>query len=438
MTKGWGESFAVYLDRRVLSIFLFGFSSGLPFLLIKSGSTLGAWLTDAQVDLKSISMLAWAGMPYATKFLWAPFLDRLMPPAPFARLGRRRGWMLLIQILLALAIVLLSRLGPADGTLMIGLAVMVVAFCSASQDVVVDAYRVDILREEQQAAGATMVQTGYRIAMLVAGAGALWLADYFLTWPQVYLVMAGLVGVGMIATLANPEPVGSAAMPPAPKGLRPFLADAVAQPFVDMARRQGGALVAILAFIVFYKLCDAIPGTVATPFYKAIGFSNSEIAAISKVFGFGATLVGLALGGVVAARLGILRALFVCGVLQAGSNLMYAWQYSMGHDPSALIATIAVENVTGSMAAAVFVAYLSRLCNLTYSATQYALLSALAAFGTNFVSGFAGFAVEAMGWVPFFVMTTFTAVPGLAILAWLMRRYPEAGRMPAPARMAGE
>jgi len=313
---------------------------------------------------------------------------------------------------------------------MVGLAVMLVAFCSASQDVVVDAYRVDVLREEQQAAGATMVQTGYRIAMLVSGAGALSLAQHFMGWTEVYMVMAALVAVGMVATMLNPEPhAAERAEIPASTGA--WLKDAVASPFVDMFRRQGMALFGILAFIILYKLCDAIPGSVATPFYKAMGFTNDEIAAISKVFGFGATLVGLALGGVVAVRLGLLKALFVTGVLQAASNLMYAWQTIMGHDRLALIATIAVENVTGSMAAAVFVAYISRLCNLNYSATQYALLSALAAFGTNFFAGFSGQLVKAMGWAPFFIFTTFTAVPGLILLVWMMKRFPQATPQPA-------
>jgi|AGTN01.2.fsa_nt_gi Major Facilitator Superfamily. len=423
MTRGWRDSFAVYGDRRILAIFFFGFSSGLPLLLIKSGSTLGAWLTDAQVDLASITMLAWAGIPYSLKFLWAPFLDRLAPPPGFDRLGQRRGWMLLIQMALAGSIVLLG-VTPADDTLMLGLAVLLVAFCSASQDVVVDAYRVDILTGEQQAPGATMVQGGYRIAMLVSGAGALALAEHFLTWPQVYMVMAALTAVGMAATLLNPEPrAAERAAVPATAG--PWLRDAVLSPFADMIHRQGLALFGILAFIVLFKLCDAIPGSVATPFYKAMGFSNDEIAGISKVFGFGATLVGLALGGVVAVRLGLLRALFVTGVLQAVSNLMYVWQTAMGHDRLALIATIAVENVTGSMAAAVFVAYISRLCNLNYSATQYALLSALAALGTNFFAGFSGHLVKTMGWAPFFVFTTFTAIPGLLLLVWMMRRFPE-------------
>lgn len=422
MSGRWRAAFAVYGDRRILSIFAFGFSSGLPLLLTKSGSTLGAWLTDAHVDLAAITMLAWAGMPYSLKFLWAPFLDRLSPPPGFARLGQRRGWMLFIQMLLAAAIVGLA-LTPADDTWMMGLAVLLVAFCSASQDVVVDAYRVDILAAGQQAPGATMIQAGYRMAMLVAGAGALALAQHVLPWSQVYLVMAALTTVGMAATVLNPEPhLGE--RKPIPPGARAWIKDAVVSPFADMLRRQGGALFAILAFITLFKLCDAIPGSVATPFYKAMGFSNDEIASITKLFGLGATMVGLALGGVVAVRLGLLRALFVTGILQAVSNLMYVWQTFMGHDRLALIATIAIENVSGSMAATVFVAYLSRLCSLNYSATQYALLSALAAVGTNFFAGFSGMLVQSMGWATFFVFTTVTALPGMALLVWMMRNLP--------------
>lgn len=418
----WRAAFAVYGDRRILSIFAFGFSSGLPLLLTKSGSTLGAWLTDAQVDLRAITMLAWAGMPYSLKFLWAPFLDRLSPPPGFARLGQRRGWMLFIQMLLAASILLLAAT-PADDPWMMGLAVLLVAFCSASQDVVVDAYRVDVLAAGQQAPGATMVQAGYRIAMLVAGAGALTLAQHVMPWPQVYMVMAALTTIGMAATLLNPEPHGGERKP-IPPGAAAWIKDAVVSPFADMLRRQGGALFAILAFIILFKLCDAIPGSVATPFYKAMGFSNDEIAGISKVFGLGATLIGLALGGAVAVRFGLFRALFITGILQAVSNLMYVWQSFMGHDRLALIATIAVENVSGSMAAAVFVAYISRLCSLNYSATQYALLSALAALGTNFFSGFSGMLVQGLGWAWFFVFTTLTALPGMALLVWMMYRLP--------------
>lgn len=424
----WRAAFAVYGDRRILSIFAFGFSSGLPLLLTKSGSTLGAWLTDSQVDLRAITMLAWAGMPYSLKFLWAPFLDRLSPPPGFARLGQRRGWMLFIQLLLAASILLLAAT-PADDTWMMGLAVLLVAFCSASQDVVVDAYRVDVLTAGQQAPGATMVQAGYRIAMLAAGAGALTLAEHVMPWPQVYMVMAALTTIGMAATLLNPEPHGGERKP-IPPGVTAWIKDAVVSPFADMLRRQGGALFAILAFIILFKLCDAIPGSVATPFYKAMGFTNDEIAGISKVFGLGATLIGLALGGAVAVRFGLFRALFITGILQALSNLMYVWQSFIGHDRLALIATIAIENVSGSMAAAVFVAYISRLCSLNYSATQYALLSALAALGTNFFSGFSGMLVQWLGWPWFFAFTTLTALPGMALLVWMMYRLPMENETP--------
>lgn len=428
MTQSWRKSFAVYADPRVLSIFLFGFASGLPLLLVKSGSTLGAWLTDAQVDLTAITMLAWAGIPYSLKFLWAPFLDRLEPPAPFARLGRRRGWMLLLQLGLAASILLLAFTEiRTDNLWLAGLAVMLVAFFSASQDVVVDAYRIDILKDTQQAAGATMVQSGYRIAMLIAGAGALWLAEHFLTWPQVYMVMAALGGVGMLATLLNPEPKAPDALV-SPVHVESWLKDAVVRPFGDMIQRQGWALLGIIAFILSYKLCDAIPGSLATPFYLQIGFSKDEVAAISKVFGFGATMVGLALGGVLAVRMGLMRALFLGGILQAISNLMYVYLTIKGHDPMALIITIAVENVSGSIGSAVFVAYLSRLCNLNYSATQYALLSSLATVGTNFISGFSGMIVASISWIPFFIFTTLTGLPALVLLIWLMRRFPEATR----------
>jgi PAT family beta-lactamase induction signal transducer AmpG len=293
----------------------------------------------------------------------------------------------------------------------------VVAFLSASQDIVIDAYRIELLTPEEQAAGAAATQWGYRFGLLASGAGALYAAQHA-GWSTAYTIMAALMLVGMATVLLTPEPRVTRTAPR--RSVAATLRSAVVEPFADFMRRSGW--VAVLVFIVLYKLGDAMAGTMANPFYLDLGFSKDEIAAISKIFGLVATLAGVAAGGALAARLGLLRALLLCGVLQMLSNLTYALQAAVGHEPMLLAATIFTENFTGGMGSAAFVAYLSNLCNTSFTATQYALFSSLAAVPTRFLSAPAGWIVDQTAWIPFFLITTAAALPGILMILWLTRR----------------
>jgi PAT family beta-lactamase induction signal transducer AmpG len=421
MIRGWLEALAVYRDKRVLAILLLGFSSGLPLLLTLS--TLSAWLATEGVSRTSIGLFALVGLPYSFKFVWSPLIDGLPLPL-LGRLGQRRGWAILIQLLLMASVVALGSLTPKAQPLAAAGVALLVAFLSASQDIVIDAYRVEILGPEQQGAGATMIQTGYRIGLLVAGAGALFIADRF-GWHAAYYVMAALVTVGIATILANPEPKaprhGRAKKSAAELGaLATWLGDHVIAPFADFMRRP--AWLTILAFILLYKLGDAVAGIMANPLYINLGFTLSQIASVSKVFGFGATLVGAFLGGLIVTRAGIFPSLLVCGILQSLANLMYALQAMAGHDLGMLAVTIAVENVTGGMGSAALVAYLSGLCSPGFAATQYALLSSLAVVGRTLISSTSGWLADHMSWPSFFVLSTFFGLPGILLLLWLMQR----------------
>jgi PAT family beta-lactamase induction signal transducer AmpG len=420
--KSWRESIAVYADRRILVVLLLGFSSGLPLAL--TGSTLSVWLTEDGVSLAAVGLFAMVGVPYSFKFLWAPLVDRAPVPLMTRLFGRRRGWALTTQGALIVALLALGASDPTGDPWTVAALALVVAFCSASQDIVIDAYRVEILEESQYGAGAAAVQFGYRAAMLVSGAGALLLAEV-LAWFWVYAVMAGLVGLGAVVILACREPdVPVQAAKPATRGVVAWMRDAFVGPFADMLRRHGWTVAVILAFVVLYKLGDAMAGVMANPFYIKIGFTKADIAEISKLYGFIATIAGTAMGGVLVARIGIARSLLVCGVLQAASNLMFAWQAYVGADRLWLTATIAIENVSGGMGSAAFVAYISALCSLAYTGTQYALLSSVAALGRTVLAAQGGYLVEAVGWIDFFLLSTVAALPGLALLLWMMRRFP--------------
>jgi PAT family beta-lactamase induction signal transducer AmpG len=323
----------------------------------------------------------------------------------------------LIQFLLAAAIVALGATDPSVDPWATAFCAVLVAFLSASQDVVLDALRIELLEERQQGAGAAVYVMGYRLGMLSAGAGALFLAEA-LPWFWVHVAMAGLMAVGVVAVLCSPEPVEIRA--PVGRGFGAWLYEAVLAPFGDFMRRRGW--LAILGFVALYKFGDSLAGVMANPFYLEMGFSKAEIAGVSKIFGLWATLIGAALGGVMVARLGILRSLFVCGLLQMFSNLLFAAQALAGHNLAMLTLVIAIENVAGGMGTAAFVGYLSALCNVAYTATQYALFSAFMSFARTVLSSPGGALAEQVGWVWFFSLTTVAAVPGLLLLAWLSSR----------------
>jgi len=422
------ESVAPYLNRRVIVVLLLGFASGLPLLL--SFGTLSAWLREADVERSAIGLFSLVGLPYALKPLWAPLMDGLRLPILTDMLGRRRGWMVLSQGMLMLAIGGLALSNPGDAPfLMAGFAVLV-AFFSASQDIVIDAYRIETLNEDEQGIGAAAVTYGYRAGMLVAGAGALILADMW-TWTHAYLAMAILVLVGTVTILLSPEPPGpegdAAPVSRKRRTLGQWLADFVVAPFLEFATRPGWLV--ILLFIVTFKLGDAFLSIMTNPFYIDLGFTKTEIAEVTKLFGLIALAVGLFIGGLLIRWTGLLNALLISGVLQAASNFVFAYQVVAGNDVGVLTITIAVENVTGGMGTAAFVAYLSSLTNTAFTATQYALLSAFMAFGRTLLSSPSGYLVDFVGWLDFFILSVGVAVPGLILLLVLMRVYPNhAGR----------
>ncbi len=411
----------LYLQPRLLIVFVMGFASGLPLAL--SSATLFFWLAEAGVALTAIGLFALVGTPYNVKFLWAPVIDRIALPWLTRRLGRRRSWMLLIQVGLMISIVLLGFSRPDATPLLAAVCALLVAFFSASQDIVIDAYRIEILDPDEQGAGAAMTQAGYRLGAIVAGAGALFLADQF-DWSLVYVVMAVLVSVGMLAALLAPDPEqrkqpGDASV--AAVNLRGMLVD----PFVEFFQRNGASTaIVILAFILLYKLGDAYAGVMAYPFYYEMGFSKSEVATVSKLFGVAATVVGVFVGGLIVKRYGVMPSLLGCGVLQMLSNLMYAAQTLAGHDVQFLYFTIGIENLSGGMGSSAFVAYLSLLCNIRYTGTQFALFTSFMAFGRTLLSASSGWVVELTGWFQFFLISTVVALPGLILLVWMIRKLP--------------
>jgi len=436
--KSWLKSVRVYKDRRVLSLLFLGFSSGLPFGVL--ADPLSAWLMDEGVSKTTIGLFALVSLPYAMKFLWSPVMDKVALPGVTRLFGRRRGWVLVTQILLLGAILGLAVSHPGINPWWTAAFALAVAFSSASQDIVVDAYRIEILADDQLAAGAATAVFGWRLGQVGTAALGLIFADIF-PWQTVFFTMAALVGVGMIAILLNPEPKIEISLESAqreqavedfmerkrhlPVRLAEMLAwiyGAVVCPFADFMTRRGW--LSILAFILLYKFGDAILGVMKTPFFLELGFSKTEIAAVAKVFGFNAIIAGGILGGVVLARFGILRGLLICGVLMAASNLVFVIQAWMGPNVAMLAVTIAVENITTGMGTTAFVAYLSSLCNVAYTATQYALLTSFMAFSRTVMSSGSGWLADRVDWSTFFILTTIAALPGLALLVWMIRFFP--------------
>jgi len=407
---------SLYLHPRLIIVLLLGFASGLPLAL--TASTLSAWLMEAGVDKTSIGLFAAVATPYALKFLWAPFMDAAPFPVLSKIFGRRRGWILATQISLVVSIVALGFANPAVNPWMTALVALIVAFCSASQDIVIDAYRVEILQPEQQGLGAAMVQYGYRFGMLASGAGALALADH-VSWLTTYLVMAAIMGVGMLIVVFSPEPeVSRKIESPSPQH---WLRDTLIAPFKDFTTNRHW--VHILLFIMLYKLGDAFLGIMTNPFLLEIGFTKTEIAAVVKVYGLVATLIGVFLGGVLTYRWGTVKTLMVCGIGHALTNLMFLVQAQVGNDIHVLALGIFLENLSGGMTASAFVAFISGLCHARYTATQYALLSSLAVMGRTWLSASAGWTAETFGWEMFFIISVALAAPGLLILWWLRKEF---------------
>jgi PAT family beta-lactamase induction signal transducer AmpG len=426
--EGLAASLTIYLRRRVLIVLLLGFSAGLPLAL--SGETLRVWLADSGVDLGTIGLVSLAGLPYTIKFLWAPMVDALDVPGLGRWLGRRRGWLLATQLLLLAAIVVLGTRDPIGAPLMIGGAALLVAFASATQDVLIDAYRVESLSQEEQAAGMASYVAAYRLGLLVSGAGVIGLSAWFetrgidktLAWSLAYVAAGLMLLVGMAATVIGREPTAAAAGPaPAAPGVLGRLAATARGAFSDFLTRPDA--LAVLALIVAFKLCDALAGVMTAPFVLALGYDKATYAAIVKGVGLAALLIGGFAGGAIARSLSLGLLLWLGAVGQMISNLAFVWLNSQAVSAAALTVAIVVENFTGAMGTVFFVAYLSALCrNPLHTATQYALLTALASAGRTVFSAGMGALAQAIGWTAFFLLTALAALPALALLVFLQRR----------------
>ncbi len=392
---------------RILVAFLMGFSCGVPLLL--TSSVLQAWMTELKVDLTVIGLYSLVGLPYTLKFLWAPVFDRFTLPL----FGRRRGWMLVVQLLLVLALIGLGLTDPAQTPWLVALAAFVVTFLSASQDIVIDAYRREDLSDNQLGLGSSFYVNGYRVGMLLAGSGGLILADY-LAFSQVYLLMAGSLLVGVVTTLLCREPELT-------RGTPHSFTEAVWAPFAEYFSRDRALL--LLLFILLYKLGDQMASTLTTPFYLDLGFSKTQIGAVAKLFGFWSALAGGLIGGAILLRIGIIRSLWIFGILQAAAILSFTALALIGNSLVALAVAIMLEQLTSGMGTSAYVAYMASLTNKRFTATQYALLSSCMGIPRVIIAAPAGWVAEQTGWPLFFVGCTLAAIPGLLLLPLVSAQY---------------
>ncbi|MCB1758738.1 MAG: MFS transporter [Gammaproteobacteria bacterium] len=425
----------VYRRPRVIGMAFLGFSAGLPFLLVFS--TLSAWLRDEGLSRTLIGYFSWIGITYSIKVFWAPVIDRLPLPLLTALLGKRRSWMLLAQIGIAAGLVGMALTDVHSGLERIALFALLVAFSSATQDITIDAYRIEAVAREVQGAMAATYVFGYRLALLAAGAGAFYLAEYS-SWSISYLGMATLMLVGVLTTLLISEPrVGSDVSTQQQEArlesllgggdatvltrLLAWLSDAVVSPFVDFFRRNGRFALTVLLLIGLYKVSDITMGVMANPFYLDLGFSKTEIADVTKIFGFFMTIAGAALGGLLVARYGIMRPLLLGAVMVALTNLLFALLAVASPDLRLLALVISADNLSGGIATSVFIAYLSSLTNTAYTATQYALFSSLMTLPAKLLGGFSGVIVDGYGYPWFFIYAATTGLPAIALVIYLMR-----------------
>ncbi len=390
----------VYFNRRVLSLLGLGFSSGLPLAL--TGTTLQAWLSSEQVDLQIIGIFSLVGLPYTLKVLWAPLLDRFTPPW----MGRRRGWILFWQLVLAANIFTIGLISPAAMPWAVGFMALAIAFSSSSQDIVIDAYRADVLKEKELGAGAATTVVGYRVALLISGALALILSDH-LSWKLVYTLMAGLMVVNTLFTFMAPEP---AEKPFPPRTLK----EAIWGPLKSYFQRAGA--VEMLCFIMLFKLADAIAGAMTTPFLLDIGFTRTDVGAVNKAFGLLSTIFGTLAGGAIIAKIGINRSLWIFAFLQAFSNLAFAGLAMIGPHYPAMVTAIGIENICGGMGTAAFIAFMMSLCDKRFTATQYALLTSFMAVSRVVAGAPTGFLAHSLGWPWFYSVSVLGALPGILLL----------------------
>ncbi len=417
----------MYLEPSTLRMLLLGFSAGLPLLLVLG--TLSFWLREAGIDRTTIGYLSWVGLAYAFKWVWAPLVDRMPIPLLTRWLGWRRSWLLLAQLAIMAGLVAMSFNDPQVALQPVIWGALAVAFGSATQDISLDAYRIESANADRQAALAAAYQTGYRLAMIWAGAGVLWvaaraevpgLAAYqHGAWQTAYLVMAASMLLGVLTVLLSPEPVRRAFAPA--KNMGEWLHGALIEPFADFLNRYGRQALLILALIAVYRISDVVMGIMANPFYVDMGYTKDEVAAVTKIYGVVMTLVGAFVGGVLSMRFGVMRVLMLGAALSAGTNLLFAALSTRGHDVSALIFVISADNLASGIASAAFIAYLSSLTNINYSATQYAIFSSMMLLLPKFLAGYSGRYVDAFGYQNFFFATALLGVPVL-LLVWLSSR----------------
>ena len=431
----WKQSFAAYMRPQVLGMSFLGFSAGLPFLLVFS--TLSAWLRDSGVTLSVIGFFSWVGLTYSIKVIWAPVVDRLPLPFLSKRLGKRRSWMLLAQVGISAGLMTLAELNPEVQIEWIAVTAVWIAFCSATQDIVIDAYRIESIEPEYQAAMAAMYVFGYRVALLVSGAGAFYIAEY-IGWNAAYSAMALCMFVGIVATLLSSEPehrrdkqtaelenkievaLGVQTHRGLFQRLSVWFSDAVISPFADFFMRNGKLGIWILALIALYKMSDITMGVMANPFYLDLGFSKKEIADVSKVFGFFMTIFGAALGGVLVIRYGLMKPLLLGAILVAGTNLLFVLLALSEPDIRLLAVVISADNLSGGIATSVFIAYLSSLTNSAYTATQYALFSSLMTLPAKLLGGLSGLIVDGYGYAVFFLYASSVGLPAIVLVLVLM------------------
>ena len=424
--QSWGKDLRVYLEWPSVRMFFLGFSAGLPLLLVLG--TLGFWLREAGIDRSTIGYLSWVALFYAGKWLWAPLVDRVPILFLTKRLGRRRSWLLFAQALIIFGLIGMATTDPKQNLEPIVWFALLVAFGSATQDIALDAFRIESAKAQYQAALAASYQTGYRLAMIWAGAGALWLAARAETttgiylaeaWQFAYLCMALSISVGVVTTLLSPEP--QAVLLPKARSTGQWLQQTLIEPFADFISRYRWQAFLILGLIAIYRISDVVMGIMANPFYVDMGYTKDEVAAVTKVFGVIMTLVGAFLGGLLTMRFGVMRVLLLGGILSAASNLLFAWLSTRGHDLNGLVWVISADNLSSGIASAAFIAYLSSLTNVQYSATQYALFSSMMLLLPKWLAGFSGVYVDTFGYEHFFIATALIGIPVLILIMLAIR-----------------
>ncbi len=428
----WAQTLKVYLEPASLRMLSLGFSAGLPLLLVFG--TLSFWLREAGIDRTTIGFLSWVGLAYGFKWVWSPLVDRMPIPWLTRTLGRRRSWLLASQAVIMLALVSMAMTDPQQSLAPVVWCAIAVAFGSATQDIALDAFRIESADTEHQAALAATYQTGYRLAMIWSGAGALWIAARVEIpsavagvaapyqhgpWQIAYLVMAVSMLPGVLTVLFSQEPFQRAIAPS--KNMGEWLRGALVEPFADFIGRYRWQAALILGLIATYRISDVVMGIMANPFYVDMGFSKDEVAAVTKVYGVAMTLVGAFVGGILSLRMGVMRVLMLGAILSAASNLLFAWLSTRGHDVTALVWVVSADNLAGGIASSAFIAYLSSLTNVQYSATQYALFSSMMLLLPKFVAGFSGKYVDAFGYADFFTSTALLGVPVLILVALASR-----------------